>query len=404
MSYMGMEAITNKDFEELDYLIEEYLPQKEEIWLFGTGKYAQAFYDFLKICDIKVTGFVVSKVEEQCPFSSEPIISVEELRERYKEKNLTVLLTVGWNYYGEVYPQLMFLGDDLYFLKRTWKECAVDRCKTDDIILAFQTTDYCYGIACYGCSAGSPIAKKNVYELEQFKKDNYKIEKLIGENIKKICFSGGDVFLHPQLVEMTEFIRDLYPTIEITFLTNGILIDKQNDEFWIRMGKCKVRFEWTLYPVKYPNLSKRMKEIEVLSNGGVQFVIIGDSIDEDKTSWKLPFTFHRQKKQDWLFCRFHKDNNAVMALRDGKMGSCCIGRLLPQVKAKFSEKLTEEFLQNTTPELITLDVDSLESAEEIYEFMKKRHKVCDYCAIRERKSMGKWMRSKGEFSEWFVEE
>ena len=404
MSYMGMGAITDKDFEELDYLIEDYLPKKEEIWLFGTGRYAQAFYEFLKTCDIKITGFVVSKVEEQCPFSSEPIISIEELRERYKEKNLTVLLTVGGNYYGEVYPQLMFLGDDLYFLKSTWKEYAVDRCATDDIILSIHITDFCYGIACYGCGVGSPIAEKNIYEMEQFKKDNYKIKELLGERIKRMCFTGGDVFLHPQLLEMTEFIRTLYPDIEISFLINGILIEKQSDEFWKRMGKCRVRFEWTLYPIKYPDLAKRMKEIETLSEGGVLFTIIGDSMDEDKTSWTLPFSFHKQKKQDRLFCCFHKDNKSVLQLRSGKLAVCYPAMLLPQLHKKFKENLTDEFMKNTAQELISLDVDNIKSPEEIYEFMKKRHTVCDYCAIRERKSVGKWMRSRGEFSEWFVED
>lgn len=45
-SYMGFDQITKNDFEELDYLFQEYIPNRE-IWLFGKGNFAESFSRFM---------------------------------------------------------------------------------------------------------------------------------------------------------------------------------------------------------------------------------------------------------------------------------------------------------------------------------------------------------------------
>ena len=46
-SYMGFDQISESDFDELDHLFHEFLPDRE-IWLFGKGNYAMSFFRFLK--------------------------------------------------------------------------------------------------------------------------------------------------------------------------------------------------------------------------------------------------------------------------------------------------------------------------------------------------------------------
>lgn len=61
MSLIGMGEIGKKDYEFMDYLFKEYIPSYNELWLFGTGKYALAFTKYLSTCGISVDGYVTSE-------------------------------------------------------------------------------------------------------------------------------------------------------------------------------------------------------------------------------------------------------------------------------------------------------------------------------------------------------
>ncbi len=48
-TYMGMNLITEEDFEEQDYLFDKFLVDRE-IWLLGTGNVAESFYRYFLEC------------------------------------------------------------------------------------------------------------------------------------------------------------------------------------------------------------------------------------------------------------------------------------------------------------------------------------------------------------------
>lgn len=64
-SYMGFNQISKEDFEEVDFLFKQFMPDRE-IWLFGVGKYARSFCRFMQMCGGTVEGFVVSDISS-CP-------------------------------------------------------------------------------------------------------------------------------------------------------------------------------------------------------------------------------------------------------------------------------------------------------------------------------------------------
>lgn len=406
MSYMGIGEIGKVDFDFLDYFFKEYIPSYNEIWLFGTGEYSRAFTRYLNICGVKVAGYVVSDIKSNL-IKDKKILSIKEFK-KYRKMlgegyKISLLLTIHSRYYGEVYPYLMTLGKDVCFIKTAYLEFAKEHCgEIKDIILSISLTEFCKGILCYGCTSGVPIVKgKYLYDFKQFCLDITRIYELVGENIKCVNFTGGDVFLHPQLIEIVEFTRRLFKNQLINFSTNGVMLSEQTDEFWYRLGKCNVELNWTLYPIAYSDLERTMEIISKIEC--IKLNINGDGSGEDKNSWKIPYSFKKQNVYDWLFCRHHKCSNNVLMMYENTLGVCHPHRELVHLERKFGHKFTEEFKTAVSQfynEILV--INKIKDKKEIFEYMKKRPSICDYCALRERKNMGKWISSKGQFEEWFV--
>lgn len=411
MSYMRMGEISEDDFSYLDYLFKEYIPSYDEIWLFGIGKYALAFTRYLKTCGINVDGYVVSNGrisdERNQSVEGKRIYTISEFV-KYREKMcgellIALLMTIHSKYLGEVYPYLMKLGKDCMLIKTAYLEYALEHCgEIHEIILSIPLTEFCQGISCYGCSSCVPIVNgKYLYNFEQFCTDMDKIHRLIGVRVKGINFTGGDVFLYPQLIEAVEYTRNLYRKELINFSINGVLLSKQTEEFWRRLGKCNVELNWTLYPIKYDCLEDTMNIITKID--GIKLYINGDSSGEGKNSWRLPYSLEKQNQYDWLFCRHHKCSANLLMMYENTLGVCHPHRGLIHLERRFGDRLTDEFKR----EIIRfneemLRVDKIKNENEILEYMRKRPSMCDYCALRERKNMGKWIPSNGKFEEWFV--
>ncbi|UMZ74849.1 radical SAM protein [Natranaerofaba carboxydovora] len=66
-----------------------------------------------------------------------------------------------------------------------------------------------------------PLTLNEVKEASIFLDEKKKI--IIGESATKI--SEGEPFLHPNIIEILEFLRDKYPLVPIQITTNGTLID-----------------------------------------------------------------------------------------------------------------------------------------------------------------------------------
>lgn len=269
--------------------------------------------------------------------------------------------------------------------------------------LSFPIIDYCEEIACYGCTAGAPIAERKIYEVDQFKKDIGTLYKTLGKKVDRINFTGGDVFLHPHLAELTEYVRKIYPEVSISFSVNGIGFDRQEDSLWERLGKCGLILYWTLYPIDYPDYENTIDKIKRLSKNRVEIFVQGDSAGEGKSSWLIPFCMkEKSKSYDWLFCRMHKDSHNMLIVRDGTIRTCFAVRLYQNLEKRFGSKFTEDFRNIGNAASNVLRIEDIDSLDKVYEFMSKRIPLCDYCALRERHSMGKWMRSGGNISEWMV--
>ena len=64
---------------------------------------------------------------------------------------------------------------------------------------------------CKYCSHFSSIAKKEFYNLNEFKKDMARLAKVTNKKIKNIQLLGGEPLLHPNINEMMKFVRRKFP-------------------------------------------------------------------------------------------------------------------------------------------------------------------------------------------------
>ena len=94
--------------------------------------------------------------------------------------------------------------------------------------------DLCFAVIhtcpnnCKFCSSNSSIGATKIISLDDFKRTvNHFME---NGGIEEISISGGEPFLHPQLIELCKIAREIFPDILLNILTNGIILSDNYPE------------------------------------------------------------------------------------------------------------------------------------------------------------------------------
>ena len=61
---------------------------------------------------------------------------------------------------------------------------------------------------------------------------------------------GGEPLLHPSHNEFFKITRKYFPKRQIWLVTNGILLESRDDEFWQTCKDEKIQIHPTKYPIK----------------------------------------------------------------------------------------------------------------------------------------------------------
>lgn len=101
--------------------------------------------------------------------------------------------------------------------------------------------DHC-NLNCRGCDHFSPIADARFLDPKNIKKDLSQMRKILNEDVELVSVMGGEPLLHPQLDEILDAAREVFPHTDIWLSTNGILLLKQTDEFWNCCKKMKLKY------------------------------------------------------------------------------------------------------------------------------------------------------------------
>lgn len=230
--------------------------------------------------------------------------------------------------------------------------------------LEIPIVEHC-NLNCKGCSHFSPIAKPKEYELDRFKKDIRKLkEKIV--SISVIRLLGGEPLLCNQLIGFVEETRKVYPESEIRIVTNALLLNSMEENFWDLVKQNNVIIDITLYPILYP---KEKQIINCLNEHNVAFIMHKTSVFRKTLSDRKSKVFGNLSK-DWERCQ-------CTNLYDGKVSPCAIVMFINILNAKFGCNYPDNGI---------IDLyDNRLGGKQLIEELGKSIPLCDYCTLVTRK-------------------
>ena len=245
-----------------------------------------------------------------------------------------------------------------------------------------QLADHC-NLNCAGCSHFSPIADEHFLDVDTYRKDCERLSELAGKYVRKISLMGGEPLLHKNIVDIMEITRSNFKNSIIHIVTNGILLDRMEAEFWDACNKNNIIVRITPYPI---NLNvKKFSEFAWQYNVNIK---TGD--DNYKMKFRkdvYDIEGNQDKKKN-----FKKCGGGCHHLYEGKFYVCQI----PAYIKYFNKYFSKEFEVSTDD---YIDIYQKNNAKTIRKFLKKPIPFCRFCNINAQSNI-KWSVSKKEISEW----
>lgn len=262
--------------------------------------------------------------------------------------------------------------------------------KRNKLTFEIHISDDC-NLNCKGCYHFAPLAKKgSIYNIDQFEKDLRRIYSVFGKDIEWVHLLGGEPLLNVNVNSYIEIARDCLPEIQITLITNGILLMKMPDSFFEVCKKNDVLIDLTIYPIdlNYERIQKYVAE------KGCKLRVFGDkSGDKGMRNTSLNKTSKTSAKKNFLRCRTAGICNSI---KDGKIYYCSI----PAYICIFNKYFNENFDNSEDG----IDIHN-HTATEILDFLRSPHNFCKYCDLKyKRENKVRWDFSFRKISEWTVEE
>ena len=123
-------------------------------------------------------------------------------------------------------------------------------------------------LSCRGCSHSAPISSKKINDPKTIKEDlTYLAKYLKCETVRIV---GGEPLLHPKLDELLKVIKQSNICENICLVTNGILLDKINNDALLNIDKIEI----SLYPIQQEIINKINQEAIKLKNAGKKVTIL----------------------------------------------------------------------------------------------------------------------------------
>lgn len=254
--------------------------------------------------------------------------------------------------------------------------------KIDWLNLNVYVTSRC-DLNCVSCTAFAPIADDYVLDVEKFESDCKRLAELDGnKQIKQFRFSGGETLRHPRLFEILGIARNYFPYAKNTVITNGIILSKCDDDFWVQLKSIGTDVIISNYPIKL-----NIKSIlATAKKHGIHVHYY-----RDKLRWykqRFDETGSYEPRANFLKCRL---SIQCAELRTGKIATC-----QSVMKIQYFNSYFHKNIEATDADVI--DIYKVKSIDEILEFICKPIPFCKYCNVEHIPI--EWGTSKKDISEW----
>ena len=247
--------------------------------------------------------------------------------------------------------------------------------------------DHC-NLRCKSCDHFAAIAEERFVSLDDIKKDLAQMSKILNGDVTRIGVMGGEPLLHPQLKEILFSTRLFFPKTLIQLVTNGLLLLRQDEDFWRICRKQNIVIVNTKYPI---NLDyEAIKETAAIHV--VMFEHFTPTGEITKTSYKAPLNIEGRldSRESFIGC-FHANN--LPLLMEGKLYPCTVAPNVRHFNNRFGTNMK---LENGD----FLDIYRVEKASELFKFLSCPKPFCRHCDVSNRSYGHKWERSKQNISEW----
>ena len=251
--------------------------------------------------------------------------------------------------------------------------------------------DHC-NLRCKGCDHFACIADEYYVSYESICKDLDRMAELFhGDYINQIAVMGGEPLLHPEITKILKAVRERFPYTIIRLTTNGLLLLKQDQEFWKVCRENDVTIVNTKYPINLDFAGMKGKA----ETEGVSFMYFEDTGDEVvKKSFKKSINLKGNSNPVVSFANCHISNYGNF-LMEGKFFGCpfsCQSYRIFNKKYNQNLRLTEKDY---------LDIYKVKDMQEVLDFCAKPRPYCRYCVGKT--AISDWSRSEQKMSEWVDE-
>lgn len=246
--------------------------------------------------------------------------------------------------------------------------------------------DHC-NLNCQSCNHFSPIAEKKFLDCEEYERDLERVALITRGKIGTLMLLGGEPLLHPDIIAIMQISRKHLKNTEISIVSNGILLGKQDDIFWKECRELEIHIVLTKYPI---NLNyEELKERASAEGVSLSFAYASQEL---KTLWHLPL-----KEQgglngyiNYMKCYYAK---RCVVLRSGRLYTCPISAYVHFFNKYFDKQMPEKNVNS-------IGIYEEDAIGKIYEFLSKPIPMCEHCDVANYQYDVPWCVSKRQLSEW----
>lgn len=242
-------------------------------------------------------------------------------------------------------------------------------------------TDHC-NLNCKGCGHFSNLAKPSFIEADAFEADVSAMSSIF--DLEQVYVMGGEALLHPDIANLIRIARSHLPATRLCLMTNGILVTRMDEEFWMALAETKTELLCASYPITLPTT-----EIDALAE---KYGVALTWTEARTEFFRIPIDLEggQDKVDSYRRC-------------DG-VGNCPIvrnGRLYPCAYAAYADVLAAKFdlknLEVTDEDY--LDITNPPSGSAAMRFMRRPIPWCEHCDF-DKFDVYEWGRSERRLDEW----
>lgn len=414
------------------FQIEKYMADGREIIIYGTGKIGKlvlCWMDTQKKIHPKC--FAITEVSTKSECLGIPVLSIAQVFEEWKSA-VVVIATEIESFRMEMQEKWLSLGgkeeDCIFLLKEDLQKLTSEvpllvreliemkrqqgvlnqklsevdaklgelETKSNRLkprpLLKFEVhlAEHC-NLNCKGCFHMSSIAKPEFLDPEEYEKDCARLSELYDGDMEWILLLGGEPLLNPRVTEFFEITRKYFPVGRLSILTNGLLLPKMPEEFWLSAQKNSVEIQITHYPISLDYDAIRTKA----ERYGLVFEEFWMVADEQGNKLLENYHFDLTGKQsvEDNFARCYRANECI-TLRHGRLYTCVMSAHLHHLKEFFH--LEQIHISNRN----SIDIYEAKSAEEIAEFLTKPIPACRFCDLSKEKKYIPFQQTERKLEEW----